>query len=111
MGLFSSNYEKAGSGVAKDAPKKKAFFDFETEDFVTICSVCSFFIKAPTETGKDPEEEIPEETETPDDILEKTLEQINQSLADDLLTEVLKLSPTAFEQFVRLDESYGLWNF
>lgn len=56
--------------------------------------------KAPTETGKDPEEEIPEETETPDDILEKTLEQINQSLADDLLTEVLKLSPTAFEQFV-----------
>lgn len=28
MGLFSNNYEKAGRGVAKDAPKKKVFFEF-----------------------------------------------------------------------------------
>lgn len=49
---------------------------------------------------REPPEVPGEETETPDVVLEKTLEQINQSLADDLLTEVLKLSPTAFEQFV-----------
>lgn len=38
--------------------------------------------------------------DTLDDILEKTLKQIDQSLADDLLDEVLKLSPTAFERFI-----------
>lgn len=28
MGLFGSNYEQAGRGIAKDAPKKKSFFVF-----------------------------------------------------------------------------------
>ena len=28
MGLFSANYSKAGPGVAKDAPQKRAFFHF-----------------------------------------------------------------------------------
>ncbi len=28
MALFGTDYEKAGSGVAKNAPKKKAFFEF-----------------------------------------------------------------------------------
>lgn len=28
MGLFGSNYERAGSGIAKNAPKKKGFFRF-----------------------------------------------------------------------------------
>lgn len=58
------------------------------------------FKKTSTKVGEEPDDDTQEETETPDVVLEKTLEQINQSLADDLLTEVLKLSPTAFEQFV-----------
>lgn len=41
-----------------------------------------------------------EETETPDDALENAFKTINQSLADDLLSEVMKLSPTAFENMV-----------
>ena len=40
------------------------------------------------------------EPDTPDDELENAFARINQSLADDLLAEVLKLSPTAFERMV-----------
>lgn len=39
-------------------------------------------------------------SDTPDDILEKAFNQINQSLAEDILAEVMKLSPTAFEKMV-----------
>lgn len=35
---------------------------------------------------------------TPDDTFEDSFRQINENLADDLLAEVMKLSPTAFEQ-------------
>ena len=28
MGLFKNNYERAGSGIAKNAPKKKGFFRY-----------------------------------------------------------------------------------
>lgn len=38
--------------------------------------------------------------ETPDDTFEESFKRINESLADDLLSEVIKLSPTAFEQMV-----------
>ena len=41
-----------------------------------------------------------DEADTPDDTLETAFAQINNSLADDLLAEVMKLSPTAFEQMV-----------
>lgn len=41
-----------------------------------------------------------EENETPDDALENAFRTINQSLADDLLGEVMKLSPKAFETMV-----------
>lgn len=37
---------------------------------------------------------------TPDDTFEDSFRKINESLADELLTEVVKLSPTAFEQMV-----------
>lgn len=37
---------------------------------------------------------------TPDDAFEKSFRQINSSLADELLGEVVKLSPTSFEQMV-----------
>lgn len=38
--------------------------------------------------------------DTPDDTFEESFRKINRSLADDLLGEVVKLSPTAFEQMV-----------
>ena len=41
-----------------------------------------------------------DQIDTPDDIFESSYQQINQSLADDILTEVLKLSPVAFEKMV-----------
>lgn len=37
---------------------------------------------------------------TPDDAFEESFRKINSSLADELLSEVVKLSPTAFEQMV-----------
>lgn len=37
---------------------------------------------------------------TPDDTFEDSFQKINDSLADELLGEVVKLSPTAFEQMV-----------
>lgn len=39
-------------------------------------------------------------SETPDDALENAFKQINSNLADDILGEVMKLSPTAFEKMV-----------
>lgn len=38
--------------------------------------------------------------ETPDDTFEESFKQINDNLADEVLSEVIKLSPTAFEQLV-----------
>lgn len=52
-------------------------------------------------TPKYKEDKILEENEkTPDEIFEESFKQINSSLADDLLSEVMKLSPEAFEQMV-----------
>ena len=48
--------------------------------------------------------EVQNETEcdkdTPDDIFEKAFQDINDSLVDDILSEVMKMSPTSFEQIV-----------
>ena len=41
-----------------------------------------------------------DESETPDDAFENAFKKINQSLVDDLLSEVMKLSPVAFEKMV-----------
>ena len=41
-----------------------------------------------------------DQIDTLDDILESSYQKINQSLADDVLNEVLKLSPVAFEKMV-----------
>lgn len=41
-----------------------------------------------------------EQMDTPDDIFESSYQKINQSLADDILTEVMKLSPVSFEKMV-----------
>ena len=44
--------------------------------------------------------ETDQNSETPDDTFEDAFKRINQNLADDLLTEVMKFSETAFEQMV-----------
>lgn len=50
--------------------------------------------------GKNEARATEDETETPDDAFENAFKKINQSLADDILAEVMKLSPTAFEKMV-----------
>lgn len=49
---------------------------------------------APVQTSQE------NEADTPDDAFEDSFRKINESLADELLTEIVKLSPTAFEQMV-----------
>ena len=50
--------------------------------------------------------------ETPDEALDRAFSSINMRLADDLLSEVLKLSPIAFERFVLdLMAKSGVWSF
>lgn len=39
-------------------------------------------------------------SETPDDTFEESFKKINDSLADSILSEIMKLSPSAFEQMV-----------
>lgn len=48
----------------------------------------------------DIQKSLEDNSETPDDALENAFKQINDSLADDILSEVMKLSPTAFEKMV-----------
>lgn len=50
-----------------------------------------------TETRTSPSEET---NETPDDVFESAYQQIRKELQEDLLAEVMKLSPTAFERMV-----------
>lgn len=40
------------------------------------------------------------EKDTPDDLFEESFKKINETLMDDILSEVMKLSPSAFEQLV-----------
>lgn len=56
------------------------------------------FIRSSSKSKQESEEK--EEEETPDDILESAFEKINQSLADDLLSEIMKIPPLAFEKMV-----------
>lgn len=52
------------------------------------------------EKGSSKTEMEDEQTDTPVDIFESAFQKINQSLADDILSEVMKLSPVAFEKMV-----------
>ncbi len=51
-------------------------------------------------SGSSAQMSIEEAEETPDDIFEDAFKRINQNLKDELLSEVMKLSPAAFEQMV-----------
>lgn len=48
-------------------------------------------------SGGDEAEQV---DQTPDDTFEESFKRINDNLADEILAEVVKLSPTAFEQMV-----------
>ena len=51
------------------------------------------------EGGSEPAAAL-QDTKTPDDTFEEAFKQISDNLADEVLAEVIKLSPTAFEQMV-----------
>lgn len=53
-----------------------------------------------------------EEEDTPDDVIENAIRRMNTSLAEELMTEVMKMSPVAFERFVLdLMKSMGYGKF
>lgn len=72
-----------------DAKYLERFASFA--DFVSVTN--------PVNDNKVPEISKPTDL-TPDDQLEEAYKQINESLASDLLSEVLKISPHAFEKLV-----------
>lgn len=52
------------------------------------------------QTISDEDETTAVEGETPDEMLDRSFKTIDDSLADEVLKEVMRLTPTAFEQFV-----------
>ncbi len=54
----------------------------------------------PGEDASAPAQHAADDDSTPDDALETALERINRTLIDDLLAEVMRLTPMAFERFV-----------
>lgn len=58
------------------------------------------FINPSHKQGTDESTVTPLEEETPDDYFEESFIKINERLADELLSEVIKLSPQSFEQMV-----------
>jgi restriction system protein len=63
----------------------------------------SYLMKFPSfEQFKKPTSGNPiiDDFDTPDDTLEEAFAKINENLADDLLNEIMKISPRAFEQMI-----------
>lgn len=90
-GIFCITQE--GQKVVQENPAViNAQYLMRYESFRTFTKPCSSGNTAPSAADDD--------NDTPDDTLEKAFEQINQSLAEDILAEVMKLSPTAFEKLV-----------
>lgn len=84
-----------GTKVVQDNPDvidQKYLFRYD--------SFKEFAGKAATDRRQDQKEIKIQETDTPDDIFEDAFKRINQNLADEILAEVMKLSPIAFEKMV-----------
>ena len=78
---------------------RKALPDADIIDNKYLCKYASFraFRKMDTE----PDESVTESSEkSPEEILEDAFAELNASLADDLMTEIMKLEPTDFERLV-----------
>lgn len=62
-------------------------------------SFTEFIAGGASNSTKEPADQNQEDL-TPDDQLEAAYQQLNDTLASDLLAEVMKISPAAFEMFV-----------
>lgn len=92
--------EKPSRGVFSISEEGKKVLNSNPEkidvDFLTKYDSFCEFQGATTKDTTTEEKEI----ETPDYAFEESFEKINNSLADELLTEVMKLSPVAFEKMI-----------
>ena len=87
---------EAGKKVVEENPKK-----IDSKYLEQFPSFVDFVSASDPTNGDDPVPAISKPTDlTPDDQLEDAYKQINASLASDLLSEVLKISPYTFEKLV-----------
>lgn len=84
---------KDGLNVLKDNP------DFIDNEYLMRFEGFREFLSA-SSTSQSNQGNLANVSNTPDDTFEDSFRKINESLADDLLSEVAKLSPIAFEQMV-----------
>ncbi|MCR5090813.1 MAG: restriction endonuclease [Oscillospiraceae bacterium] len=87
---------EAGKNVVAESPEK-----IDTKYLEQFPSFAEFASASDPTIVDNPAPRISKQTDlTPDDQLEVAYKQINASLASDLLSEVLKISPYTFEKFV-----------
>lgn len=87
---------EAGKQVVAENPEK-----IDSRYLERFPSFVDFVSAADSTDSENPVSAVPKSTDlTPDDQLEDAYKQINASLASDLLSEVLKITPHTFEKFV-----------
>ena len=100
----------AGKQVVADNPEK-----IDSKYLERFPSFVDFASAPEPLDDSNPASEVPKPSDlTPDDQLEDTYKEINDSLASDLLSEVLKIPPYTFEKFVvdlLLKMGYGKADF
>lgn len=100
----------AGKQVVADNPEK-----IDSKYLEQFPSFVDFASAPEPLDDSNPESEVPKPSDlTPDDQLEDAYKEINDSLASDLLSEVLKIPPYTFEKFVvdlLLKMGYGKADF
>ena len=100
----------AGKQVVADNPEK-----IDSKYLEQFPSFVDFASAPEPLDDSNPASEVPKPSDlTPDDQLEDAYEEINDSLASDLLSEVLKIPPYTFEKFVvdlLLKMGYGKADF
>ena len=89
---------EAGKAVLADNPDKVTISDLETipsfHEFHTMANTNSTAVTIP------PPKAETSETKSPQEMLDEAMEQMNATLADDLMTEIMKLDWSEFEQLV-----------
>ena len=69
-------------------------------DYLTRYDSFREFVNTKKKEATENDERFSGEEETPDDVFEESFTKINRKLAEDLITEVMKLDPVAFEKMV-----------
>lgn len=96
VGWAKTYLKKAGKKVVAENPEK-----IDSKYLEQFPSFVDFASASDPTNGDDTVPVISKQTDlTPDDQLEDAYKQINASLASDLLSEVLKISPYTFEKLV-----------